>query len=163
MQGLTLYLLKCRAEARKFLFFPVPRNEAGLLSWAVQCFARLQLDVLSQPSPATNLVSITFWFLGKVPFWSTARKSLHCCSFSGESLVRRGEQKKTKCLGWSILVWPLPKPLLCTLELCLYPKIALLKSQSPMQILPHLTSSHGKPCWAFKKGAECESWVQSVC
>lgn len=70
MQGLTLYFLKCKAEARKFLFFSAQElGRAAELSCAVLCSpARLQLDVLSQPSPATSSVSITFWFLGKVPF-----------------------------------------------------------------------------------------------
>lgn len=71
MQGLTLYLLKYRAEARKFLFSfsAEEQGRAAELNCAVLCSqARLQLEVLSQPSPAANLVSITFWFLGKVPF-----------------------------------------------------------------------------------------------
>lgn len=158
MQGLTLYLLKCRVEDRKCLFSSAQeRGRAAELSCAELCsLARLQVEVLSQPSPATSSVSITFWFLGKVPFWSIARKSLHCCSFFGESLIRRGEKKKRKRvptdLGWSIFVWPLLKPLLCTFQAdChLHPKIALLDSQSPMRVLPHLTSSYSKPCCAIK-------------
>lgn len=172
MQGLTLHLLKCKVEARKCLFSSAQeRGRAAEVSCAELCsLARLQLDVLSQPSPATSSVSITFWFLGKVPFWSIARKSLHCCSFFGESLIRRrGEKKKKKkCACRSRLVYfSLTSPETITLHIqadChLYPKIALLVSQSPMRVLPHLTSSHNKLCCAIKKGAEFESWMQSLC
>lgn len=73
-----------------------------------------------------------------------------------------GEGGMPTDLGWSILVWPLLKPLLCTFELLSAPSINS-PAGFPVSLSPSPSDcSHSKPCHVIKKDAEFESWVQGL-
>lgn len=131
-----MHLLKGRVEARKIMsFFQCPGKRQGCWAGQELCsLARLRLDVLSQPSPATTSVSITVWFLGKSSVLEYCQEKV-TLFFFWRKLNKKREKKIKSAYRSRLVYFSLTSPETITLHIwadChLYPKIALLGSSLP--------------------------------